>query len=956
MTQTPPDHTRRTVDRLAVRVLAEVFSPRYLGQDLLVAPHLDWTGSTTQASHHWAERLTNLRDVAGDEAFGLVYDQLFDPQSDYARHECLNPFVLLATRPLTMAGLPTGPDGLIVELFGQTASPTARGRGSIEVTDNHIHAGLAFGHRQLLQGLVRQGKSLYRPQANKVTGSSYEDIRAELLREIILADALRFALWVIDSWVQPLPPSGQISPMDYENRARTVLSRFTGDYFTWVFAPAASGNNPPTNFWGRVAQIVSPDKSFDTLSREWNDNQGDAAKLRQALDDPDSTWRPPSDGSPPAGAAAFDPTTAVTKTPLAQLCQRLCQHDTLVDPSPTDNGAIILNRFVVNTLRAAVRLFNGVASCSGRGFAEFQQRTLNANTLRKIIFPEEDQSPDPISAQSPAERECRVESMYQVLDSGLPGFKHVGFELRREIDAADSVDQSVEDILASVTKGWEVASDLMGRVSDGQLHFCSPLSFQRARPDWWSRHWSPEQTEEPAGHPTRDRSADDRTVLPWQQLTYAAQTALAITRASRYYDAARADGEPSFDQVVGSLDVSGVELRHATWPYVAAARWLRDQGMRLHFTAHAGESFERGFSGLRTIGELWLGTGGQPKEAPVQRIGHGLALDQKYRYYIEHQHDDQIRCDQPHRFSEFLLDLCYLYAVLPQMGAAPSAIARCGALLTDLTAPPDGTANTPAPDVWATAFQYLHSGRLIDFFVRKLSNNSHYEAFGRPRGRGAPDARLPAASPYDLILRGEFPLLAGFDPAALKAAIQQLILGRIDTAGYATCQFAVDGNHHPVTHLPLDLEDAIHRFLKSWEARLARYLVNLIRQDGCVIETCPVSNSVITGQTDHGDHPMWAFVHQRLPVSVNSDNPLIFGGFSDHDVDCLTDTWREAAGTRQMTSALKQLKTHRLPYGHAATAPTTATQADQIAQTARRAMEDAHKAHQAAQYPNLSIP
>ncbi|MDR2930809.1 MAG: hypothetical protein LBV06_07920 [Propionibacteriaceae bacterium] len=95
-----------------------------------------------------------------------------------------------------------------------------------------------------------------------------------------------------------------------------------------------------------------------------------------------------------------------------------------------------------------------------------------------------------------------------------------------------------------------------------------------------------------------------------------------------------------------------------------------------------------------------------------------------------------------------------------------------------------------------------------------------------------------------------------------------------------------------MTHIPRDLEDRIASCLAHHEKRVARLLLQKIKRTETVLEMCPVSNLTIAGLSDFSRHPFWPLTKDpEVHVSISSDNPLIFGGFSHNDIDSLRSSW-----------------------------------------------------------------
>ena len=66
------------------------------------------------------------------------------------------------------------------------------------------------------------------------------------------------------------------------------------------------------------------------------------------------------------------------------------------------------------------------------------------------------------------------------------------------------------------------------------------------------------------------------------------------------------------------------------------------------------------------------------------------------------------------------------------------------------------------------------------------------------------------------------------------------------------------------------------------------YLLNLIKEQGIAIETCPVSNQILGFVADLRNHPAVNYIRHGIPIVLGPDDPGTFG------YDHFTIDWYEA--------------------------------------------------------------
>ena len=483
--------------------------------------------------------------------------------------------------------------------------------------------------------------------------------------------------------------------------------------------------------------------------------------------------------------------------------------------------------FAVNTVRAAVRLFWKVPFVPGEGFTRFQSQTACASALRKTILTGFERN-----LPNSGETFAIASSLRQASKRYPAPYTFSGLELRREIDPL-LPDEMRLDILDGILKRWRAADDFL---TNETLSFCSPLSLQRPRDDWLAS--------------VSDAVRQDVPVTRWQQVVYTAQAVTSINTIREEI------GACLFDHAVGAIDVSGVELGHATWPYVAAINWLLDRGARLDFTAHAGESFDDGFTGLRTIGQLFLG----PHDPT--RIGHASALNDQMRRKVARQHPLRgIHDPNRQRIDDLLQNLCYFLTVADKIpGVTTKGVDCARKALTELTCP--GVGHPIDVDNWVEAFRLLHQPAFLSWA---------FQAGTEERSRWQEStAAMSWVARCDL-------------SGPTRVAAEIFTWGRVvsrDDAGSLPKVFD--------TGLTEEADARYAEVLLRWEPNVACYLRNLVAEKGIEIECCPTSNLALAGIRDYENHQLWDFAAcGDVRFSINSDDPLVFGGFAGDELTIL---------------------------------------------------------------------
>lgn len=797
--------------RAGTYLLYRAFHPRHLGQASAI-PEGPWSKFTDAPSGYWADRVRKVGALGGD-AITPATDGFIDSAPDP-----LYGLVAHSYAPV-ISGLGLGGQrSLAVELFGRRHRPLRPREQRIAVADNHVHGGLAYDRRSLLVALVRRTEKIHWLRSDALT----------LPRGVILSSAVRWSIWLLESLID----QGSWEMPDY-------IAGNSGMAEAWSLVVTGG-------FWPMIRRLLEgievssyDERIFVEQIQEANSVQIASSKLDLILD----RWK--LDGP------------SRTESLVQDLIEAgICDLRGLgVLPCGGIDDAAIGKcwpyGFAINTIRACVQLFDGVPSWPGEGFALFQNHCAEASGVRKLLLTSTRRA-DSVSAE--------IESVTSSVRNSLHRYPSPyyldGFELRREIDPHLNPDFMSFDILSGVGKQWRVYDSLRKFPTlatevvpvEAPYHvpnrFCAPISFQRPRGSW-SEVYGPNGVDSEF----RTKGPSRRFADPWEQLHYAGSVVLAI-RASR-----KSIGTDVFDRAVGSVDVSGIEIGHATWPYVSAINLLLEEGCGLSYTAHAGESFERGFTGLRTIGQLFFGS-----KFP-DRVGHASALDGRMRRMIAKQHVHNFGSRALYRFDDYLQDLCFAFTMHQRLGSRGSSFITCRELLTELTACSTGWAIEP--QVWVEAFLWLHSSAAARFAVQALESGLvwHEKADAEELWRSVAVGR----------------------PKSFVHAVQQFAFGRVidRDMGGRTPTAASNG-------VPQDLERRMNEFFEETGQEVAGWVLDMVVDGDTLIECCPTSNLALAGAREYEDHPLWAFLKARnVRFSVNSDDPLVFGGFAGEELVAL---------------------------------------------------------------------
>lgn len=680
------------------------------------------------------------------------------------------------------------------------------------VQDCHVHSGLAYDVRTLLNSIIYRGPSFQ-------VGSSSSQEMVVLLSSIrwaflSLSDIVRFRSWELPDFVH------------HSNSAGAWSLVVNGKFWTIVSGIVSKDSNIGRS---EIQTIFNDVVSFEDFER--------LAHLDTNGTSQDTPHRLLKD--------VFE--------------QRLLNEDQSYHITIDNNEFDWRHVFILNLVRACVRVFSKVASIPGEGFAEFQSHCDYASQLRKSIV-----GPQPGIFNLRKDYTNEVLALRSSMELALVGFPRPfrcnGFELRREIDPCLTTTEMERDILSGFKKLWSAFDGLLYNLPDdfnfpNGFSFSTPISFQRPRVDWTSSLC-------PGNHATdSDIPVHDlRYSLPWEQVSYAATLCSSIASLHEKL------GSEKLRCYVGWFDVSGAEVDHASWPYVAAMNWLYKNGIKVPFGAHAGECFRHGYRGLRTIGEF-LVYGSEN----LSRLGHCIALGMNYRRKVSNQYPIVSPLGYAAAFTETMLDLCFFHEILRELEDTGGST-QCANYIERLARPYCGSA-IPV-DSWIAAFKFLHSYDLIDWAIENLGLQG--DQWCRESSKSAWRATIKNCV------------------ESTQHAIQCFAWNEvISTSTFGrTPEFVFRFDAH--------LYGEIEKFLMQHTLKVDGFLRSELAKRKVVVECCPTSNMAIAGTREYSSHPLWELRHTRdLHFTVSSDDPLVFGGFAGRELRTLLDHCPEGASFLQ---------------------------------------------------------
>jgi adenosine/AMP deaminase len=494
------------------------------------------------------------------------------------------------------------------------------------------------------------------------------------------------------------------------------------------------------------------------------------------------------------------------------------------NPSWMSNFDSWQSQYIIGLIRFSTSIFSAGIARDGDGLSEFQSRVDYAIKLKKIILQERSNSKLLFDVK-------KQHVYYEVLKVLKTSFKKPyrfgGCEFRQNLHDALGENREVTKVMNEITdsifpawRAFEKFAEEVEKNEPGtQIRLCTPLSFQRI----------PSQ-----GHGEYN---DPNMQQPGAEFKEAVITANAILCFRELLK------PHTFRQVVGSVDVSGVESWSQNWPYVSVMNWLRKStGNDLLISLHAGESFAYRMRGLRMIGECFLG------DFPPDRIGHALALSSRFSHKIE-----TINSWPPIPRRELLADLCWIHRLLRHNDNDD-----CFKFIEQLTRAHNSLLSID-PSAWVEAFHLLHKASLVDKIVERVKPIM-----------GAKWSNIMA----DKVC---------WRTSQTKWCDSQVFAGAYLFAwntcdNFNTVECALDNQ------VPQELEERIKYYMENYLDDVEEAIKSLMRTHGTIIEVCPTSNLRLAGISGYFNHPVWEWIRDGLTVSINSDDPLIFAAYAGDEL------------------------------------------------------------------------
>ena len=279
--------------------------------------------------------------------------------------------------------------------------------------------------------------------------------------------------------------------------------------------------------------------------------------------------------------------------------------------------------------------------------------------------------------------------------------------------------------------------------------------------------------------------------------------------------------QPEIGRFINAVDVVGNEFSTPNWVFVPLLDALGQTPNRLTRSCHAGESFVTRVQGLRSIGELLL------PNPVVERIGHALALDELVSDFIIGRYPSQ------YFVRDAIEDMCWLIA----SGIATDAAREFLSMLL-------GAANITS------------CGLDVENFIRAWQARRSldgYAQFELSKGLADPPARSIDSS----ISR-----LADGDHLAF------LLLT------HHSRRFPFNALDGPLVGA---LADEYRGLEKDLCEEISAEIQTAIKESNVTIEACPTSNLRLAGLPKATYLPIAKWLNNQMRVSLNSDDPLIFG-------------------------------------------------------------------------------
>lgn len=326
----------------------------------------------------------------------------------------------------------------------------------------------------------------------------------------------------------------------------------------------------------------------------------------------------------------------------------------------------------------------------------------------------------------------------------------------------------------------------------------------------------------------RDSRSPERDVERWTaryRLSAVSSVAQAIRRV-------RSDRSEARYFITG-LDVAGDEAAMPSWPFLAAYEYILNipAGDSLSTAIHAGESFSWRLQGLRRMAEVVF------SEIRIDRLGHGLALDEIMADLVVGQGASRIRS------LDATLDLCW-YLANWESDEAKSLLDR---ICVRLGLGEEGL----------DAVSMVHGYRSL----QSLAGLKHLGI---------------AASDH------EFELLDYADPFVVRRRGPDVISAWM-------LSFKRPGSDPFESVISGRLAEDFVRFQASAVEEVRDWLLDGLKSQGVVIEACPTSNARLAGLRSVKALHIGRYKSAGLRVSVNSDDPIIFGNSVLEEFALLSD-------------------------------------------------------------------
>lgn len=292
---------------------------------------------------------------------------------------------------------------------------------------------------------------------------------------------------------------------------------------------------------------------------------------------------------------------------------------------------------------------------------------------------------------------------------------------------------------------------------------------------------------------------------------------------------------PEVRDFVGSVDVAGSELAAPNWAFGLAFSYI-DRAMAfegvepLRYTVHAGEQFYTPLDGLRRVGETLL------FEVPVTRIGHGLALSP----------DTARRRPSPlPSAAEVMESLVWAARCEPELRDAVDDLSRD---LASVVFRP-----------WNPSFDELlawHAARFDFDRMQRIGFMPDPERFRTeliPVGERVEVASLRMSDRVD------------------RMVVASLVDAVVDVAFDPSAPV-------PPTYRKAAEDLSAHCYEKCLGPVRAAF------EERCTIESCPSSNLTMADLRALEAHPVGEFKRAGLQVTVNSDDPGLFGALVEEEI------------------------------------------------------------------------